>query len=111
MTAIEKVLGGEKLEVLGWRPVPVHESVVEYYAKITLPEICAVIVKIYGEESVDDIEVDLYITRKRIQKEALTEAWGEDTYFCFLSSQTIVYKGMLRSAVLAEFYDDLQNKL
>jgi glutamate synthase (ferredoxin) len=109
--AIEKVLAGEKLEVLGWRPVPVHESVVGYYAKITLPEILQVFVKISGEESVDDIERDLYITRKLIEKEALTEAWGEDTYFCSFSSQTIVYKGMLRSAVLAEFYDDLQNEL
>ncbi|CAM6094651.1 unnamed protein product [Calypogeia fissa] len=109
--AIEKVVTGEKLEVLGWRQVPVHESVVGYYAKITLPSIMQVFVKISAEESVDDIERDLYVTRKLIEKTAVAEAWGEDTYFCSFSSQTIVYKGMLRSAVLGEFYDDLQNEL
>lgn len=110
-TAIEKIFAGEKLEILGWRTVPVNESVVGYYAKITLPSIQQVFVKIAGEESVDDIERDLYITRKLIEKAALNEAWADDTYFCSLSSQTIVYKGMLRSEVLGEFYYDLQNEL
>ncbi len=32
-----------------------------------------------------------------------------DFYFCTLSNRTIVYKGMLRSAVVGAFFKDLQN--
>ncbi|BBN01830.1 glutamate synthase (ferredoxin) [Marchantia polymorpha subsp. ruderalis] len=111
LAAMEKVFAGEKLEILGWRQVPCNEACVGYYAKKTMPSIQQVFVKLAAEESVDDIERELYITRKLVEKLALTEPWGEETYFCSLSSQTIVYKGMLRSEVLGEFYLDLQNEL
>ncbi|XP_019437056.1 PREDICTED: ferredoxin-dependent glutamate synthase, chloroplastic [Lupinus angustifolius] len=101
----------EGLEVLGWRPVPVNASVVGYYAKETMPNIQQVFVKILKEENVDDIERELYICRKLIEKAVSSESWGNDLYFCSLSNQTIVYKGMLRSEVLGLFYSDLQNDL
>lgn len=108
---IENTFRQEGLEVLGWRPVPVNMSVVGYYAKETMPNIEQVFVKVVKEESVDDIERDLYICRKLIEKAATSENWGNELYFCSLSNQTIVYKGMLRSEVLGLFYDDLQNDL
>ncbi|KAK7396178.1 hypothetical protein VNO78_16993 [Psophocarpus tetragonolobus] len=101
----------EGLEVLGWRPVPVNTSVVGYYAKETMPNIQQVFVKIVKEENVDDIERELYICRKLIEKAISSESWGNELYFCSLSNQTIVYKGMLRSEVLGLFYSDLQNDL
>ncbi|KAK7378064.1 hypothetical protein VNO80_03500 [Phaseolus coccineus] len=101
----------EGLEVLGWRPVPVNTSVVGYYAKETMPNIQQVFVKIVKEENVDDIERELYICRKLIEKAVSSESWGNELYFCSLSNQTIVYKGMLRSEVLGLFYSDLQNDL
>ncbi|XP_073222025.1 ferredoxin-dependent glutamate synthase, chloroplastic isoform X2 [Cicer arietinum] len=101
----------EGLEVLGWRPVPVNTSVVGYYAKETMPNIQQVFVKIGKEENVDDIERELYICRKLIEKEVGSESWGNELYFCSLSNRTIVYKGMLRSEVLGLFYSDLQNDL
>ncbi|KAI4300880.1 hypothetical protein L6164_034207 [Bauhinia variegata] len=58
----------EGLEVLGWRSVPVNSSVVGYYAKETMPNIQQVFVKIAKEENVDDIERELYICRKLIEK-------------------------------------------
>ncbi|XP_027352326.1 ferredoxin-dependent glutamate synthase, chloroplastic isoform X1 [Abrus precatorius] len=101
----------EGLEVLGWRPVPVNTSVVGYYAKETMPNIQQVFVKIVKEENVDDIERELYICRKLIEKAVSSESWGNELYFCSLSNQTIVYKGMLRSEVLGLFYSDLQNDI
>lgn len=101
----------EGLEVLGWRPVPVNVSVVGYYAKETIPNMQQVFVKVVKEENVDDIERELYICRKLIEKAALLESWGNEIYFCSLSNQTIVYKGMLRSEVLGLFYTDLQSDL
>uniref|UniRef100_A0A2P2LRV9 glutamate synthase (ferredoxin) n=1 Tax=Rhizophora mucronata TaxID=61149 RepID=A0A2P2LRV9_RHIMU len=101
----------EGLEVLGWRPVPVDVSVVGYYAKETLPNIQQVFVRVVKEENTDDIERELYICRKLIERAANSESWGNELYFCSLSNQTIVYKGMLRSEVLGLFYTDLQSEL
>lgn len=109
---IANVFEEEGLEVLGWRPVPVEASVVGYYAKETMPNIQQVFVRIVKDENADDIERELYICRKLIERAAAkSETWGNELYFCSLSSQTIVYKGMLRSEVLGKFYYDLQNDL
>ena len=108
---IVNIFRQEGLEVLGWRPVPVNASVVGPNAKETMPNIQQIFVKIIKEENVDDIERELYICRKLIEKAVSSESWGNDLYFCSLSNQTIVYKGMLRSEVLGLFYYDLQNDL
>jgi len=84
--------------------------VVGHFAKITMPRIEQVFVKVAAEDAIDDIERELYISRKLIERAASTEPWGEDFYFCSLSSRTIVYKGMLRSEVVGQFYDDLRNE-
>ncbi|KAK9125021.1 hypothetical protein Scep_013867 [Stephania cephalantha] len=101
----------EGLEVLGWRPVPVNASIVGYYAKETMPNIQQVFVQIPKEENIDDIERELYICRKLIERSTKSEKWADALYFCSLSNQTIVYKGMLRSEVLGQFYYDLQSEL
>ncbi|KAL2465951.1 Ferredoxin-dependent glutamate synthase 1 [Abeliophyllum distichum] len=101
----------EGLQVLGWRSVPVDTSIVGYYARETMPNIQQVFVQISKEENVDDIERELYICRKLIERAASSETWRNELYFCSLSNQTIVYKGMLRSEVLGKFYFDLQNDL
>ncbi|XP_047323028.1 ferredoxin-dependent glutamate synthase 1, chloroplastic/mitochondrial-like [Impatiens glandulifera] len=110
-SVIINIFSQEGLEVLGWRPVPVDASIVGYYARETMPNIQQVFVKVVKEESVDDIERELYICRKLIERAATSEAWGNEVYFCSLSNQTIVYKGMLRSEVLGKFYTDLQSNL
>ncbi|KAH6832541.1 glutamate synthase 1 [Perilla frutescens var. hirtella] len=110
-TAILKIFEQEGLQVLGWRPVPVDVSVVGYYARETMPNIQQVFVQISKEENIDDIERELFICRKLIERLASSETWGNELYFCSLSNQTIVYKGMLRSEVLGRFYYDLQNNL
>eukprot|EP00252_Welwitschia_mirabilis_P016848 TRINITY_DN3745_c0_g1_i1.p1 TRINITY_DN3745_c0_g1~~TRINITY_DN3745_c0_g1_i1.p1 ORF type:complete len:1624 (+),score=368.74 TRINITY_DN3745_c0_g1_i1:479-5350(+) len=108
---INKIFQQEGLEVIGWRPVPVDSSVVGHYAKETMPNIQQVLVKVTRENTTEDIERELYISRKLVEKAAVLEEWGQELYFCSLSNQTIVYKGMLRSEVLGKFYLDLQNKL
>lgn len=110
-TAILRIFEQEGLQVLGWRPVPVDVSVVGYYAKETMPNIQQIFVQISKEENIDDIERELFICRKLIEREASSEPWGNELYFCSLSNQTIIYKGMLRSEVLGRFYYDLQNDL
>ncbi|XP_057983389.1 ferredoxin-dependent glutamate synthase, chloroplastic-like [Malania oleifera] len=110
-TAIMDTFRQEGVEVLGWRSVPVDMSVVGYYAKETVPNMQQVFVRVAKEENVDDLERELYICRKLIERAAKLETWGNDLYFCSLSNQTIVYKGMLRSEVLGKFYSDLKSDL
>ena len=60
-----------------------------------------------ADKSGDELERELYIARRRIMQAG--RKISEDFYVCSLSSRTIVYKGMVRSAVLGDFYQDLKN--
>ncbi|MCG9890127.1 MAG: glutamate synthase-related protein [Thermosynechococcaceae cyanobacterium MS004] len=110
----ETVAQEEKLEVLGWREVPVYADCLGRQARENQPRIEQVFL---GGQAIADsqdawkIERHLYLTRKRIEAAiAKTGAvWANDFYVCSLSSRTLVYKGMVRSAVLGEFYLDLQS--
>uniref|UniRef100_A0A7N0THN9 glutamate synthase (ferredoxin) n=1 Tax=Kalanchoe fedtschenkoi TaxID=63787 RepID=A0A7N0THN9_KALFE len=108
---VEKIFIQEGLEVLGWRTVPIDSNIVGFYAKETMPSIQQVFVRVTKEDKIDDIERELYICRKLIERTVSSESWGSELYFCSLSNQTIIYKGMLRSEVLGRFYYDLQSDL
>jgi glutamate synthase (ferredoxin) len=98
---VDRILGASGLTVAGWREVPTKPEVLGEQASEFLPAIAQVIVT--SSQTGDALERQMYIARKQAEK-ALP-----DLYFCSFSSRTIVYKGMVRSAVLGEFYLDLQN--
>ena len=103
---VEQVAAEEKLIVLGWRVVPVQSDLLGVQARENQPQIEQVLLASV-DKSGDELERQLYITRRRISKAATNIS--EEFYICSLSSRTIVYKGMVRSAVLGSFYDDLKN--
>ncbi|MDF5709668.1 MAG: glutamate synthase large subunit [Nostoc sp. S4] len=103
---VEQVATEEKLIVLGWRVVPVQPDLLGIQARENQPQIEQVMLA-SQDKSGDELERQLYITRRRIGKAAYNVS--EEFYICSLSSRTIVYKGMVRSAVLGEFYQDFQN--
>ncbi|MBW4614984.1 MAG: glutamate synthase large subunit [Desmonostoc vinosum HA7617-LM4] len=103
---VEQVAIEEKFTVLGWRVVPVQPDLLGVQARENQPQIEQIILAA-TDTSGDELERRLYITRRRISKVA--SDISEDFYICSLSSRTIVYKGMVRSAVLGEFYQDLKN--
>jgi len=107
-TAVERVAAEEKLMVLGWRVVPVQPSLLGVQARENQPQIEQVLLASVDKTG-EDLERQLYLTRRRISK--LANDISEEFYICSLSSRTIVYKGMVRSAVLGEFYQDLKNPL
>ena len=51
-------------------------------------------------------ERDLYVIRRRIEKQAIAAQVGE-LYICSLSCRSIVYKGMFLAESLTNFYPDL----
>jgi glutamate synthase (ferredoxin) len=107
---VEQVANSEQLTVLGWRVVPVQPQLLGVQARENQPQIEQVFLA-SANKSGDELERQLYITRRRIFKvfSNTNSNWSEDFYICSLSSRTIVYKGMVRSAVLGDFYKDLKN--
>ncbi|MEH2452944.1 glutamate synthase large subunit [Nostoc sp.] len=105
-TTVEQVAAEEKLIVLGWRVVPVQPDLLGVQARENQPQIEQVLLASV-DKSGDELERQLYISRRRISKAASNIS--EEFYICSLSNRTIVYKGMVRSAVLGEFYQDLKN--
>jgi glutamate synthase (ferredoxin) len=99
----EQLMQAAGLSVLGWRVVPVRPEVLGVQARQFLPQIEQVIVT--SEQSGDELERQLYLVRRRIHR-ALAD---QEVYICSFSGRTILYKGMVRSEVLGDFYLDLNN--
>jgi len=65
-----------------------------------------------ADDKVPTFERTLYIVRKKIENRVAQMASKEnvsDFYICSLSSQTIIYKGMLSSLQLRQYFPDLTN--
>lgn len=108
---VEQVLSQQELTLVGWRKVPVQPSVLGIKARENQPEIEQFVV-VSSKLKGDELERLLYLTRRRIGKalKAQTDLkWSDDVYICSLSCRTIVYKGMVRSVVLGDFYTDLKD--
>ena len=100
------------LRSLGWRAVPVNPAVLGPLARGTAPAIEQWLLAADADVEGDALESLLFRLRRRCGDRA-REAWGpgpSDLYFASLSSRTLVYKGMVRSEVLAAFYGDLRDE-
>ena len=98
------------LSSAGWREVPVDSSVLGPMARQTAPVIEQWLLA--GDAEADAFEALLLRLRRRVGAKA-RELWGfegsRDLYVASLSSRTVVYKGMVRSEVLAQYYADLRD--
>jgi glutamate synthase (ferredoxin) len=106
---VEKCAIEEGLKLVSWRVVPVSPEVLGIQARQNQPQIEQVILEGAGSDSSRDRAI--YLTRRRIKLEIerLYPEWHSEFYIASLSKHTIVYKGMVRSSILAEFYADLRN--
>ena len=98
------------LQSLGWRDVPIDSSVLGPLAKDNAPFIAQWLVQ--SKAKGNELEAILFRLRRRIGKLARNKLGNNalDLYIASLSNRTIVYKGMVRSEVLARFYKDLQDQ-
>ena len=91
----------EGLNLMHLRNVPVNSSVLGKDALATEPDIKQVFIT--GVTDAADIDRKLYIIRKRIERRIK----HKDFYIVSLSSKNIVYKGMLSSVQVREYFPDL----
>ena len=106
---IESALLDNNYYIYGWRQVPINPNVLGKTADQSRPEIAQVMFKKNENLKTNDLERDLFETRKKIEKVA-RESQLKDFYICSFSSRSIVYKGMFLAEMLSEFYPDLNNK-
>ena len=106
---IESVLLEENYYIYGWRQVPINSNVLGKTAEQSRPEIAQVMFKKNDDLDTNDLERNLFETRKKIEKLA-RENQLKNFYICSFSSRSIVYKGMFLAEMLAEFYPDLLDK-
>ncbi|MCQ2585673.1 MAG: glutamate synthase large subunit [Treponema sp.] len=104
MRMIETLCEKESLKFLGWREVPVRETVLGKTARDCMPAIWQCFI-----ERPSDVEKGLPFDRKLYMVRRQFEHSSFDTYVCSMSSRTIVYKGMFLVQQLRTFYTDLQS--
>ena len=107
---IETELLSKNYYIYRWRQVPINTSVLGVKAESNRPEITQVIFKSNDKNLTgDDLERDLFVIRKKIEKQSSILNL-KDFYICSFSSRSVIYKGMFLAEALSEFYPDLMDK-
>ena len=101
---IEKIATEEGLKILGWRDLPINSSSLGKTALSVMPDFKQVFIAGNLNESDLVLERMVYCLRKRIENHY-------NIYIPSLSSRTVVYKGMLTTGQLEEFFPDLSEPL
>ena len=95
----------EGLSLMHLRAVPTNPDCLGESALETEPTIKQVFITGVTDDKVSTFERTLYIIRKKIENRVN----DKDFYICSLSSRNIVYKGMLSSMQVRQYYPDLTN--
>jgi glutamate synthase (NADPH/NADH) large chain len=104
VAAIDATVADLGLEVLGWRDLPVNPDCLGATARAAMPTFKQLFVSDPAGATGIDLDRKAFVARKRSRRELVDEL---DTYFASLSARTIVYKGMLTTPQLSEFFQDL----
>ena len=95
----------EGLQLMHLRNVPTNPSCLGEAALSTEPDIKQVFVTGVTDDKLGTFERTLYIIRKKIERRVS----DSDFYICSLSSKSIIYKGMLSSMQVRQYFPDLTN--
>jgi len=110
----EKYLKEQNLNVLGWRDVPVDESVLGEIAAVTQPFIKQIfIAKENKDQDYFQFNLKLFIARKKTEHKIINSKISENGFFYLpsLSTKIIIYKGLLIPEDIKLFYKDLSDPL
>ena len=101
---INQIAAEEGLSIIGWRDMPINSSSIGKTALSVMPDFKQVFLTGLNDETDIVLERMAFCFRKRIEHTM-------PIYISSLSSRTIVYKGMLTTGQLEEFFPDLSNPL
>jgi len=108
----EQVVQAEGQHVIGWRTVPTNASMLGETARSCEPFMRQVFIR-RNPDLADELafERKLYVIRKRAYTEIRTStmAGAESWYVVSLSCRTLVFKGMLLTSQLDQYFLDLHN--
>ena len=99
---IKEIVEAENATVLGWRELPIDSAKLGKTALSVMPKFMQIFIAGNGGESELVLDRLAFVIRKRIEH-------AFPIYFPSLSSATIVYKGMLTTGQLEEFFPDLSD--
>ena len=102
VATLDDIAAQEGLTVLGWRDVPTDPSMLGSTAAAAMPSFRQWFV---AKDGLSGLDLDrwAYVARKRGEHEA-------QVYFPSLSSRIMVWKGMLTTGQLGEFYPELNDE-
>ena len=95
----------EGLQLMHLRNVPTNPSCLGEAALSTEPDIKQMFITGVTDDKLTTFERTLYIIRKKIERRVN----DSDFYVCSLSSKNIIYKGMLSSMQVRQYFPDLTN--
>ena len=95
----------EGLQLMHLRQVPTNPECLGDSALTTEPAIKQIFITGVSDDKVDSFQRTLYIIRKRIERRIS----HPDFYICSLSNTNIIYKGMLSSMQVRQYFPDLTN--
>jgi len=104
MAAIEATVDEVGLQVIGWRDLPIAPDCLGATARRAMPTFKQLFVADPAGATGIELDRKAFVARKRSRRELVGDL---DTYFASLSARTIVYKGMLTTPQLSEFFLDL----
>jgi glutamate synthase (ferredoxin) len=108
----ENIVVEEGQKFLGWRVVPTDNKTLGDTAKASEPVVQQAFIRC-GAKTVDELafERKLYVIRKRAERAIRygSVRGGHQFYIPSLSSRTLVYKGMLLTEQMDEYFADLKN--
>ncbi|MDR0815736.1 MAG: glutamate synthase large subunit [Bacteroidales bacterium] len=109
LTIIRNTLEKEGLKLLAVRDVPVNSDILGAMSRENEPTTKQIFVT--GGENQDELEIKLYVARRKMEKEVLQSAISSKKrfYVLSLSSKRLLYKGMLTSTQLRHYFTDLTN--
>ncbi len=100
---IREIVEAESASVLGWRELPIESEKLGKTALSVMPKFMQIFIAGNNGESELALDQLAFVIRKRIEHTF-------PIYFPSLSSATIVYKGMLTTGQLEEFFPDLSDE-
>ena len=106
---LERIISEEGPSIIGYREVPRNPDVLGDMARQVEPRMKQILLASELEQL--EFERKLYVIRKRAEREVANSSITdkETFYIPSLSTRVLIYKGMLRSEQLREYYLDLKD--